>query len=1353
MAQDADISDLVYLVDFMFTGGPPPPCFDEADMDASGSIDISDLVYLVDFMFTGGPPPLECTSSAVFIDEYDAGVTYEAFLGSYLEAVQVDADSMYAGTQGLVVSIPDANWAGGAFTDSTPRDLWEYNALTFYAKASAEATLDVAGLGNDNTGTSKYTAEVTGLALTTEWQKLIIPIPDPSKLTAEQGLFYFAEGNEGGEGYQVWMDEIAFENLPITNPRPVIPTITLNVTLGGDIVIEGGTCTFDVGGGVDVEVSTMMGYFNFTSSDEAVVTVGGDGVISAVGAGTAELTAELGNGGAKAAIPALGTVTVVVSPPEPEPSTPAPTPTVASDSVVSLYSEAYTNETVNTWSAAWDDADVATYMIGADSTKKYTNLVFAGIEFTSPTVDVSAMDHFHIDVWTPNPSGTPNLFKVKLVSFGADGAWGGGDDTEHELSFDESTMSSEAWVGIDVPLASFSGLAETAHMAQMVISTDPTTAYNTVYLDNIYFYDSGLPSEPEVAAPSPTVNPDYVVSLYSDAYASATIDTWSAVWDQADVSDFVVDADNSKHYTNLVFAGVEFTSSPVDASAMTRFHMDVWTPVPTGAPALYKVKLVDFGADGAYGGGDDVEHELSFDETTMNSHEWVSIDIPLTDFTNLTTTGALAQMIISGDLGEIYVDNIYFWTPPPTEPQEAAPTPTEDAGDVVSLLSDAYTNHPVDTWSAGWDQADVSDFVVDADSSKHYTNLVFAGVEFTTTTLDASSMDRFHMDVWTPNPTGAPAVYKVKLVDFGADGAWGGGDDVEHELSFDETTMSSHSWVSIDIPLTDFTGLVTTGHLAQMIISGDMSEVWVDNIYVYTTAGPPTEPTTSAPTPTQDAGDVFSVFSDTYTSTEFDVWSPGWDMGDVVAFTIAADNLKKYTNWGYVLSEYSVGVTGPQDISSMTHFHMDVWTPDATDGSSEFKIKLVDFGADGNPGGGDDSEHELTLGDATMSTGSWVSLDIALADFSGMTGTGNFAQMILSGTYSTFFIDNLYFYVTAATEPQEAAPTPDYGSGSVVALYSDAYTNHPVDTWSAGWDVADVADFVVDADSSKQYTNLVFAGIEFTTTTLDASSMDRFHMDVWTPDATPGGQLYRVKLVDFGGDGAWGGGDDVEHELVFDETTMSTGGWVGIDVPLSDFTGLTTTGHLAQMIIASDSLSTVFMDNVYFYSTAPLSAATTPTLPSGDVISLYSDAYTDVTVDTWSAGWDAADVADVLVGSDNAKLYTNLSFAGIEFTSSTIDADSMTHFHIDVWTPDATGAPAVFMIKLVDFGGDGAWGGGDDVEHELTLTESTMDSGGWVSIELALSAFTGLVTKGHLAQMIISGDPNTMWVDNVYLHK
>ena len=184
-------------------------------------------------------------------------------------------------------------------------------------------------------------------------------------------------------------------------------------------------------------------------------------------------------------------------------------------------------------------------------------------------------------------------------------------------------------------------------------------------MDNVYFYSAGggTPTEPNVAAPTPTVPEADVVSMFSDAYTDVPVDRWTTDWDNTDFADVQVAGNPTKLYTNLVFAGIEATSQPIDASAMTHFHMDVWTPDPTAAPAVFKIKLVDFGADGAFGGGDDVEHEITLDDTTtpaMATGQWASLDIPLADFTGLTTTGAIAQLIISGDPNTVYVDNVYF---------------------------------------------------------------------------------------------------------------------------------------------------------------------------------------------------------------------------------------------------------------------------------------------------------------------------------------------------------------------------------------------------------------------------------------------------------------------------------------------------------------------------------------------------------------------------------------------------------------------------------------------------------------------------------------------------------------------
>lgn len=59
LTEGVDIADLVYMVDYMFNGGPPPPIPEAVDMDGSGGpLDIADLVYIVDYMFNGGPPPV-----------------------------------------------------------------------------------------------------------------------------------------------------------------------------------------------------------------------------------------------------------------------------------------------------------------------------------------------------------------------------------------------------------------------------------------------------------------------------------------------------------------------------------------------------------------------------------------------------------------------------------------------------------------------------------------------------------------------------------------------------------------------------------------------------------------------------------------------------------------------------------------------------------------------------------------------------------------------------------------------------------------------------------------------------------------------------------------------------------------------------------------------------------------------------------------------------------------------------------------------------------------------------------------------------------------------------------------------
>lgn len=770
------------------------------------------------------------TESGVFVDTYE-GVTFAAFGGSKVDAVTIDPTTRYRGAAAIRVAIPavgdpSGGYAGGAFVAFVPRDLTGYNALTFWAKSANSATLDVAGLGNDNTGNSSYTAQVNGLALTPSWKKYIIPIPLASKLEREAGAFFFAEGPENGAANTIWFDEIQFENLPTLGaPRPAIASSTISDEVGTSFRVTGTTVAYTIGGAEQV-VSASPAYFTFRSSNESVARVAADGSIQVIGAGAATVSATLGS------TAATGAITLNAALP---PTVAAPVPDRAPENVVSLFSDRYTNVPVDTWSASWDQADVADVQVGGNAAKKYTKLAFAGVEFVSRPVNATAMSHLHIDVWTQDASS----FKLKLVDFGGNGVFGGGDDSEHEITLNRTTtpaMTTGAWSSLDIPLSLFAALSGRGHLAQLIIAG----ASPTVYIDNVYFYRIPAPTAPPTAAPTPTRPAGSVIALFSNAYPNRPVDTWSAPWDQADVSDVQVAGNDIKKYENVVFAGIEFTSQPVDATAMTHVHFDLWTPDATALPASFRFKLVDFGANGTFDGGDDSEHEVTINASStppLATGAWVGVDIPLAAFTGLKARAHLAQIILVGDLRTVFLDNLYFYTnATPSAPLSAAPTPTWAAGDVISLFSNAYTNRTVDTWSAGWDQADVSDVKVAGNDVKKYENLVFAGIEFVSSTIDATAMTHFSLDLWTPDPTAPPATFKIKLVDFGANGAFGGGDDREHELTFSRTTTPSlvtGNWIRFDIPLADFAGLTTKAHLAQLILVADPNTVFVDNVLLH----------------------------------------------------------------------------------------------------------------------------------------------------------------------------------------------------------------------------------------------------------------------------------------------------------------------------------------------------------------------------------------------------------------------------------------------------------------------------------------------------------------------------------------
>jgi hypothetical protein len=387
----------------------------------------------------------------------------------------------------------------------------------------------------------------------------------------------------------------------------------------------------------------------------------------------------------------------------------------------------------------------------------------------------------------------------------------------------------------------------------------------------------------------------------------------------------------------------------------------------------------------------------------------------------------------------------------------------------------------------------------------------------------------------------------------------------------------------------------------------------------------------------------------------------------------------------------------------------------------------------------------------------WEELTFNFSGKIGEASSTNISQIIIfpdfnmSGRTSSVicYFDNITFSAgSALAVPTVPAPSPTKPAADVISLFSNAYTNVLVDTWRTSWSSATLTDMQINSNDVKKYSGLDFVGVEMTTNRINATSMDMFEFDVWTPNST----TLKYKLVDFGADGAFGGGDDKEHELSVNPTLN---GWNHIEVPLANFTGLTTRANIAQLIFASlpAGTSVVYIDNVLFSKAPvfaePTVAAPTPTKAAGDVISMFSNAYTNVTVDTWRTSWSSATLAEIQITNNDVKKYTALDFVGIETVTNQINASAMDSFEFDVWTPNST----TLKYKLVDFGADGAFGGGDDKEHELSITPALNT---WNHVSVPLSAFTGLTTKSNIAQLILASQPtgtSIIYVDNVLFSK
>lgn len=462
--------------------------------------DLSDEVVPATFPTTGD----------IFIDA-PVGLTDEFFIsfdpavGANTQGFGTDDNEAYEGTSSIRIDVPsptdpEGNFIGGIFRDrGEGRDLSGYDALTFWAKGTLTGSILV-GFGTDFI-TDTHPVSTT-IQLATGWRKYVIPIPDPSKLTQERGMFLFSAGSfdalgnddvtnaasfTDNIGYTFWIDELKFERLGTTS---LLAPFILD---GQDIVIDNFTgytqtigglgATYNLANGQNVSVTAASSYFDFSSSDTSVATVTPAGEVSVIGAGSVTISGTLASEGANGSLTINSSGSFVN----------APDPTQNAADVTSIYSDSYPSVTsLNPgFFAGANIGNISVQTFAGNSHISYESLDFVGINWDG-TVNVTGETMMHLDVQLTSGAGSTVI--VELIDFGPDGVDNGfGDGTAGGNNLTSQLVPGQ-WVSIDIPLSggfnlpTGGGGAGNPNYANIGYVVFVSTNGASFLVDNIYFY-------------------------------------------------------------------------------------------------------------------------------------------------------------------------------------------------------------------------------------------------------------------------------------------------------------------------------------------------------------------------------------------------------------------------------------------------------------------------------------------------------------------------------------------------------------------------------------------------------------------------------------------------------------------------------------------------------------------------------------------------------------------------------------------------------------------------------------------------------------------------------------------------
>ena len=233
-------------------------------------------------------------------------------------------------------------------------------------------------------------------------------------------------------------------------------------------------------------------------------------------------------------------------------------------------------------------------------------------------------------------------------------------------------------------------------------------------------------------------------------------------------------------------------------------------------------------------------------------------------------------------------------------------------------------------------------------------------------------------------------------------------------------TITSATPVDGTAVIAQATGIPGDATVVVTASNGTTTKTYTVSFFI----APPTAPTTDAPSPSHLAADVISIYSDAYSDVATN-YNPGWGQSGTVNATY--DPTGGGTNFAmaYTNFNYQGTLLTTQDASEMEYLHVDIWTANATD------VKVTPINNGTGPG--------EVLVPVALINGSWSSVDLPIASFTGMTWDSVF-QLKFDGqggvSPSDIYLDNIYFWKAPSVPGTDADLSDLQIDGATISNFS-----------------------------------------------------------------------------------------------------------------------------------------------------------------------------------------------------------------------------------------------------------------------------------------------------------------------------